>query len=51
MVDKVKKTLVDVLQQQVISLTEQVRTMSQSYEDLIEGEDKRTATAVKPIGL
>ena len=36
------KTSVDVLQRQVISLTEQVRTMSQSYEELIEGKDQRT---------
>ena len=34
---------VDVLQRQVISLTEQVRTMSQSYEELIEGKDQRTS--------
>ena len=32
------KFLVDALQRQVNSLTEQVATMSQSYEELIEGK-------------
>ena len=38
---------VDVLQRQVISLTEQVRTMSQSYEEFIEGKDQRTTMTDK----